>query len=529
MKKILFITLLFCFLGYINNYAQGYMTIEGKCGSDCVWSFDGHTLSIERSDALKSKQTTLKARKINSYTYSIESNDNQKSLVCIPDYDVKTNPAPWVKRNLPIKKVKLGTGVERIGSCSFANCNQLETIEFDDNTLLEIGWGAFLNCTNLFNFSMPFSVRKIERVAFANCMSLRSMKIPAQARVEDYAFMSCGNLSVIDVANNVVLGKEAFVTEIKEQNNVKYKYYNGEIRNLPLNVTVDNCQKYGLSRVAVEKYYEKHSPKQVREEATSPVDTLIPMGETTRYSTYALIIGNENYRFVPNVPFAKHDALIFSEYCEKTLGIPSSNIHLCYDATKHMILEQEIEDWMKQILDKNEKNLIVYYAGHGVPDIRTRKSYILPTDVYGTKPHQGIALDDFYQMLGNMGFSQVTLFMDACFSGINRNNEAVNEGLRGTEIVVEDNEPTTGNLVVFSAAQGNETAQGYLKQGHGLFTYFLLKELQESAGEISYGELARKVQESVVVNAQTLELRKPQTPTVKASGTLKNTWVDIKL
>lgn len=485
--------------------AQTYVTIQGKCGDDGVWSFDGHTLYIERNDA-------------------------QKFRIAIPDYDIKKNPAPWVKRNLPIKKIKLGIGINRIGSCAFANCSQLETIEFfNDKSLSEIGWGAFLNCTSLFNFSMPVNVRKIEKIAFANCKSLRSVKIPAQAVVEDYAFLSCTNLSVIDIANNVVLGKGVFSIEVKEGDKTIHKPYTGEIRNLPLNITVSNCVEYGLAKEAVSKYSEKFTPKLANEIVTSPVDTLIPQGTTTRYHTYALIIGNENYRFVPNVPFAKHDAKVFSEYCEKTLGIPTSNIHLCYDATKHMIMEQEIDDWLKTIPNRGERNLIIYYAGHGVPDVSSRKSYLLPVDVYGTKPKHGLSLDDFYYLVGNLGFKQVSIFMDACFSGINRNNEAVNEGLRGTEIVVEDSGPSAGNLVVFSAAQGNETAQGYLKEGHGLFTYYLLKEIQESLGEISYGVLADRIKKGVVTTAQTLELRKNQTPTVKASGMLKTSWEDLQL
>ena len=72
---------------------------------------------------------------------------------------------------------------------------------------------------------------------------------------------------------------------------------------------------------------------------------------------------------------------------------------------------------------------------------------------------------------------RTTVFLDACFSGVNRMNEGVAEGLRAVEIEADDAELGNGSLVVFSAAQGNETAQGYPKQGHGLFTYYLLKAL----------------------------------------------------
>jgi hypothetical protein len=35
-----------------------------------------------------------------------------------------------------------------------------------------------------------------------------------------------------------------------------------------------------------------------------------------------------------------------------------------------------------------------------------------------------------------------------------------------------------GNMVVFSAAQGDETAYPNNDEKHGMFTYFLLKKLQ---------------------------------------------------
>jgi len=37
-----------------------------------------------------------------------------------------------------------------------------------------------------------------------------------------------------------------------------------------------------------------------------------------------------------------------------------------------MILEEELEDWISQIPHRDEKNLIVDYAGHGVPDVKNK-------------------------------------------------------------------------------------------------------------------------------------------------------------
>ena len=89
-------------------------------------------------------------------------------------------------------------------------------------------------------------------------------------------------------------------------------------------------------------------------------------------------------------------------------------------------------------------------------------------------------------------------------------------------------EAPKGNMLVITAAQGSETAYPYKEKKHGLFTYFLLKKLQESKGKVTYGDLFDYVktnvaQKSVVVN------EKSQTPTIAVSGDLVSTWQGIRL
>ena len=80
------------------------------------------------------------------------------------------------------------------------------------------------------------------------------------------------------------------------------------------------------------------------------------------------------------------------------------------------------------------------------------------------------------------------------------------------------------SLVVFSATTGNETAQGYPEQGHGLFTYYLLKALKDSDGDISYGTLSDEIISNVSLQAANMKIRKKQTPTTNASDKLIDIW-----
>ena len=97
---------------------------------------------------------------------------------------------------------------------------------------------------------------------------------------------------------------------------------------------------------------------------------------------------------------------------------------------------------------------------------------------------------------------------------------------RGIAIKAQSDAPK-GNTIVFSSAQGDETAYPYKEKKHGLFTYFLLKKLKESQGLVTLGELVEYVREnvkkmSVVVNG------KLQTPTVNPSDDVISEWYNWK-
>jgi uncharacterized caspase-like protein len=98
---------------------------------------------------------------------------------------------------------------------------------------------------------------------------------------------------------------------------------------------------------------------------------------------------------------------------------------------------------------------------------------------------------------------------------------------RGVALVARQERPT-GNLVVFSAASDDQTAFPYKDQGHGMFTYYLLKKLQSTKGNVTLGDLGQYIidnvkQKSVVLN------RKLQTPTVTCSSDLTGDWRSLKL
>ena len=256
------------------------------------------------------------------------------------------------------------------------------------------------------------------------------------------------------------------------------------------------------------------------------VDDDIPIVVKKNEKVFAVVIANEKYQMEKAVQYAKNDGRVFAEYCRKTLGLPEKNIHYVTDATLNN-LKYELK-WLQNVMKvyRGEAKVIFYYAGHGIPDEQNKNGYLLPIDGYGSDVTTGYALDDLFKTLGNMPSKSVTIFLDACFSGAKRDGDML-ASTRGVAIKVKQNAPQ-GNMVVFSAAQGDETAYPYNEFAHGLFTYYLLKKLQETKGDVTLGELGDYVktkveQQSIVVNG------KLQSPSIMSAPLIGNDWKTWKL
>lgn len=242
--------------------------------------------------------------------------------------------------------------------------------------------------------------------------------------------------------------------------------------------------------------------------------------------TFALIIANEEYEMASHVANATNDGLAFKEYCIKTFGMKDSQIKYVPNATVGKMKKgiNEIKNIAKAY--NGDINLLVFYAGHGIPDNATKDAYLMPVDADGTDIDVCFSLKKFYAEIDAMHVNQAVVFMDACFSGSQRDGDMI-VAARGVSIKPKEEKPT-GKTIVFSATSGEEAAYSYDEQKHGLFTYFLLKKLQESKGKTNLGELADYIQknvgqQSIIIN------QKKQTPTVTASSNLGNDWRKFKI
>jgi WD40 repeat protein len=261
------------------------------------------------------------------------------------------------------------------------------------------------------------------------------------------------------------------------------------------------------------------------------VDVNIPTEATAAPHKYALIIGNEDYSSFQtglstevNVDFAVNDAQVFKKYCVQTLGVPDNQVRLIKNGTTSQI-KQGLE-WINKLakLENGDAEVIFYYSGHGLPDDATKIAYLMPVDISGANVQEGIKLDDVYSKLTEHPTKRTIVLLDACFSGGARNQGLV--AMKGSKLKPRDNS-LSGNIVVLSSSTGEESSGVYRTNKHGYFTYFLLKKLQETKGDVTLGDLLNDVKQKVQKQS-TLESR-PQTPGVNYSPAVNPVWENWKL
>lgn len=484
-----------------------------------------------------------------------------------------------------LREIIIPSSVRKLGPGCFGLAKNLQKIKLSEG-LVEIGVSCFYQTENLKEIELPSSLRTIKGFCFYHS-GIRKLHIP-EGVTSIEQFIMPQNVSELYIPstlnitpwkglpeNNYFKDSKylCFARPIESGGYAKYAtseehLFFGQILNLPNYITESNCRHYGLSKHSVRQYWEQkkdkeaqkraelsaieseqrqaeliakaiqqsvvipqnvnnvNEEKQERKKPSSDVDVNIPLLSNSSDNTFAVIISNENYQEEVGVDYAMNDGEIFMTYCKNVLGIPEENIHCRFDATLNNI-KAELT-WIQKVATayNGTAKFIVYYSGHGVPDEATGTSYLLPVDGKGTMLETGLSLAEFYKVLGEMPSAGVTVFMDACFSGSKR-GDGMLASARGIAIKSKPEAPK-GNMVIFSAAQGDETAYPFRDKEHGLFTYYLLKKLQETEGNTTLGDLSSYLTEqvgrkSIVANG------KSQTPTVSVAASMGESWKNLKL
>ncbi len=221
---------------------------------------------------------------------------------------------------------------------------------------------------------------------------------------------------------------------------------------------------------------------------------------------------------------------MLKQYAINVLGIPNDNNHIYYiEDANATYIKIYIDNFSKLIKSKTEGEFYVYYSGHGTQN-DDKDAFIVPVGVTSDYINSfGIKLSDFYAQIAPDGTKKVYVFLDACFSGGGKTGQLLinaKTGLKRTPT----NATVSSNLIVFAASSESQISQEYFVKKHGLFTYFLLKTLKETKGEITYGDLSKRIIDDVTTTALNPQNSlKEQTPTINVSPTIQNEWKNWKV
>ena len=277
------------------------------------------------------------------------------------------------------------------------------------------------------------------------------------------------------------------------------------------------------------------------------VDFNIPhIEENINSKTYALIIADEEYTApLPNCDFATHDGDVLHQYFVHTLGIPTRHVKVLHNAGRQEIYNEGIH-WLKDIIkaQSGDVHIIIYYAGHGVSNQKWAP-YLMPSGVdvskirafrskTGTLPEdivlkggdaekilsQCISFDTLTGWFNRVEALSYTFIIDASFDGIQRSGKPF------FTIKKESKRYRTprvrSDIVVFMAADGDKTAYSFIDQHHGFFTYYILKELKYTRGEITFQDLFNNVTKNQAYESSLQG--KLQEPSMIIGGKLGENW-----
>ncbi len=429
-----------------------------------------------------------------------------------------------------VTKVVVGDGITSVGANMCSGAKNLVTVDLP-SSLVEIGPSAFEGCRSLTDIHIPYGAEMIGDQAFQGCNALIQVELPVSMKsIGAEAFADCQHITYAKLSQSLdEIGRDAF----------KDCPALVDLSDLPSYVTTTSFIRFGFNRAAVKKYWDKKEAIAARFGASqdntstaavsngpADVDTDIPFTGLQNPNTFAVIIANENYGKLSNVPYALNDGNMFAQYCHRTLGIPEQNILQYNDATYGAIREALSDlHLINQVVGGNMR-VIFYYAGHGAPDDATLEPYLIPVDAARVNKDVCIPLSSVYGELASMNLRSATLFLDACFSGATRDGAMIAE-VRGIARVPKQQQ-LRGPIAVFSATTQEQAALPYNEKGHGMFTYWLLKRLQETKGEASLLDLRDYVSENVARSSSIVN-RKEQTPTVSFSSDVANIWDTWKL
>ena len=187
---------------------------------------------------------------------------------------------------------------------------------------------------------------------------------------------------------------------------------------------------------------------------------------------YAMVVGNNNYKYLPKLETAVKDATEVDRILKTTYGFETE---LLLDATRGDMLST-LSRLRKRI--GPEDNLIIYYAGHGIFEEVAQEAYWLPVDAKKDDEANWIIAGSITAEMKRNPARHVLIVADSCYSGTLTRTADVNlSSRRSREYFLKKMFQQSSRTLM--ASGGNEPVVDNGADGHSIFAYTFLRALRE--------------------------------------------------
>jgi hypothetical protein len=207
---------------------------------------------------------------------------------------------------------------------------------------------------------------------------------------------------------------------------------------------------------------------------------------------YALVIGNNDYRYLSRLQTAVNDAKVIGRLLEDNYGFETQ---ILINAKRRDILSS-MNEYRKK-LNEND-HFLIYYAGHGEYDKDVNKAYWLAVDAQRDDPSDWIIADDITSNIKRLSSRHVLIVSDSCYSGtIDRSVETDLKKAGDRDEFVR--KMMTRPSRTLMASGGNEPVSDSGGSGHSIFADSFIKALEGmeskafTADELFYRHIRSRV------------------------------------
>ena len=232
---------------------------------------------------------------------------------------------------------------------------------------------------------------------------------------------------------------------------------------------------------------------------------------------WAVVVGIGRYAAadIPALRYSVADAEAFAQFLVERGGFKKENVLLLTDKTEKKPTLRDMKWALGTFLARSAKKedlVVIFYAGHGAPEVDPRGSepdglakYLVPidadpNDLYAT----ALPMDELSIIFDRIEAERVVVFLDACYSGAAGGRTFASRRTRALRVddVFLDRLARSRGRAIVTASRASEVSIELPELGHGLFTHYLLQGLRGAAdldrdGVVALGELYTYLEQQV--------------------------------